>query len=105
MQAAVARFLLFTAQQQARSEEAGAGLTAQLHALQLACALQAEAGQLPPSSSQLLSVLQTDCARLLATAGASQPATEARCASFKGAACTRRPQPYMCFGAYPAVCG
>jgi hypothetical protein len=73
--AEVARALLFGAHQQQRN----GGVDAQLQALQLACALECEAQQLPPASSHLLSALQAECATLLAGAAATPAALEARC--------------------------
>jgi hypothetical protein len=91
MQVDVARYLLFSAAQPTATASASSHQTvpldAQLHALQLACCLQAEADQLPPpGTSHLLSSLQADCAKLLAAAGASATAGEARCAALRCAA-------------------
>lgn len=84
MQQDVARHLLFSATTHHPNES---GLNAQLHALRLKCALQAETllqqqqQQHQPSNNPhlLLSDLSSECSRLLLAAGATQQAVEARC--------------------------
>lgn len=70
----IARFLLFSSQQQQQH----AGLTAQLHALRLKCLLEAEKQQMPHSKQRLLSALSADCSSLLHSTGASQQVAEGR---------------------------
>lgn len=91
----VLRFLLFSAQQQ---HQQGAGLTAQLHALRLKCAAQAEQSQAAGQDQALFSDLSEECSRLLlATTGAATgQAADARwegSRSHHAATCTSTPPP------------
>lgn len=71
----VARYLLLAGQASAQQD----GLAALLHALRLGCALRAEQGGQGDQQQRLaLRQLQQDCGRLLAAAGASKAAAEAR---------------------------
>ena len=83
----VLRFLLFSAQQQ---HQQGAGLTAQLHALRLKCAAQAEQSQAAGQDQALFSDLSEECSKLLlATTGAAAgQAADARCACQRIAPCS-----------------
>lgn len=76
MQQDVGRYLLFTAQQQLQQPDKG--LSAQLHALRLRCALQSESLQSSHAQQHLWSQLSLDCSALLAAAGAHQQVAAGR---------------------------
>jgi hypothetical protein len=71
----VVRYLLLSSQQQ---HHQNAGLTAQLHALRLKCAAEAEKSQATPADQHLFSGVSEECSKLLLAAGASSQAADGR---------------------------